>query len=321
MRVQLIKKVDNAHEDSIWSVAFVPGKKGIIATGSVDENVLIWQESGAQEDVGLTPIHTMSGVSLGAVSLAMDSLGEYGAVNSLDSKVSVWKMDDFACVGDGIKLAPSECWGLDFVPRKKPSDPLLLAMAGGSANVLRIWNVTENKMEKTFEIPSQEGEEKKGRREKFLISVAVSPDGRYIAGSGMDGVVSIFDVEAGTLMGQTDAHSKPVREVTFTPDSKYVVSACDDMHIGVFEAMTGKTLQVMSGHESWVLSVAVHPDGKVLASGGSDGKVKIWDMDTNKCIQTVSEHADQVWGVAWSEDGKRLASAGDDRAVLLMASM
>jgi WD repeat-containing protein 61 len=319
MRVQLIQKVDNAHEDSIWSVGFVPSK-GFITTGSVDENVLIWQETGTQEDITLRPIHTISGVSLGAVSLAFDSLGEYGAVNSLDSKVSVWNMEDFACVGEGIKLSPSECWGLAFVPRKKSSDPLLLAMAGGSAGVLRVWNVLENTVQKTFEIDSG-SESDKGKQSKFILSVAVSPDGKYIAGSGMDGVVSIFDVESGMLKGQTNAHKKPVRQVTFTPDSKYLVSACDDMYIGVFEAATGKTIQVMSGHESWVLCVAVHPDGKVMASGGSDGKVKLWDMDTNKCIQTVSEHADQVWGVAWSEDGKRLASVADDRSVIVMAAM
>jgi hypothetical protein len=65
-----------------------------------------------------------AGVSLGAVSVAVDSLGEYGAVNSLDSKINVWKMDDFSVVGDLIKMAPSECWDLAFVPRKSQSDPL-----------------------------------------------------------------------------------------------------------------------------------------------------------------------------------------------------
>jgi WD repeat-containing protein 61 len=321
MRVQLIHKLENAHEDSIWAVAFVPGEGGLLATGSVDESVQLWKEEGAQQEVALGQVHTMAGVSLGAVALAMDSRGEYGAVNSLDSHVSVWSNTDFSIVGEGLKLAPSACWGLAFVPRAAPSDPLLLAMAGGSANVLRIWNVLEGKMEKTFEPPKEEGADKKGRREAFMLSVAVSPDGKYIAGSGMNGTVLVFDIGSGELVSQSKLHSKPVRCVAFTPDSKYVVSGSDDTHIGVVEALTGKTIQVMSGHESWVLSVAVHPSGNVIASGGSDGKVKLFDVETNKCIQTVSEHTDQVWSVSWSEDGKRLASAGDDRTVLLLATM
>jgi len=280
--------------------------------------------------VSLTQVHTMTSVSLGAVSLAMDSRGEYAAVNSLDSHVSVWRNDTFGIVGEGLKLSPSACWGLAFVPRLQASDPLLLAMAGGSENVLRIWDVMEGSVVSTFALDV--GAEKaaggggndgaaSGRREAFMLSVAVSPDGKYIAGSGMNGTISVFDVGTGELVSQSKLHSKPVRCVTFTPDSKYVVSGSDDTHIGVVEALTGKTIQVMSGHESWVLGVAVHPGGHVVASGGSDGKVKLWDMDTNKCVQTVSEHTDQVWSVSWSADGKRLASGGDDRTVLLMAAM
>ena len=323
MRVQLIHKLENAHEDSIWAVAFVPGQSGLLATGSVDERVQLWKEEGTQEDVALNQVHTMAGVSLGAVALAMDSRGEYGAVNSLDSHVSVWSNADFSIVGEGLKLAPSACWGLAFVPRSSSSDPLLLAMAGGSANVLRIWNVLDGKVEQTYEPPKEGGEggDRKGRREAFMLSVAVSPDGKYIAGSGMNGTILVFDVESGELVSESTLHSKPVRCVTFTPDSRYIVSGSDDTHIGVIEALTGKTIQVMSGHESWVLGVAVHPSGNVIASGGSDGKVKLYDMETNKCIQTVSEHTDQVWSVSWSEDGTRLASVGDDRTVLLLATM
>ena len=293
----------------------------------MDETVQVWKEEGEQESIALSNVHTMAPVSLGAVALAMDSRGEYGAVNSLDSHVSVWRHADFSIVegvGEGLKLSPSECWGIAFVPRWEASDPLLLAMAGGSANVLRIWNVMEGKMEKTFAIDGDgvgEKGDKASRREAFMLSVAVSPDGKYIAGSGMNGKISVFEIGSGKLVSQSKLHKKPVRCVTFTPDSKYVVSGSDDTHVGVIEALTGKTIQLMSGHESWVLSVAVHPSGNVIASCGSDGKVKLFDMDTNKCIQTVSEHTDQVWSVSWSEDGKRLASAGDDRTVLLLAVM
>lgn len=261
-------------------------------------------------------VSLQSGVSLGAVSIAVDSLGEYGAVNSLDSKINVWNMKDFSCVGDVIKMAPSECWDMAFVPRKHGSDPLVLAMAGGSANCLRLWNVLENKEISKFDIVS-DSENK--RREHFILSVAVSPDGRHIAGSGMDGIISIFDIASTELICQCKAHSKPIRKIAFTPDSKYIVSACDDMLVGVFEVATGNTVQIMSGHESWVLGLAIHPEGKILATGGSDGKVKLWDIENNKCIQTISEHSDQVWGVAWSHDGKRLASVSDDRAVIVYA--
>lgn len=60
-----------------------------------------------------------SGIALGAVSVAIDSQGVYGAVSSLDGSINVWNMEDFSAVGAGIKQNPSETWGLAFIPRGK----------------------------------------------------------------------------------------------------------------------------------------------------------------------------------------------------------
>lgn len=39
-------------------------------------------------------------------------------------------------------------------------------------------------------------------RDKFVMSVAFSPDNKYVASGGLDGLVNIFDVKVGY-----DAHS------------------------------------------------------------------------------------------------------------------
>lgn len=35
-------------------------------------------------------------------------------------------------------------------------------------------------------------------RDKFVMSVAFSPDGKWVASGGLDGLVNIFDVGVGT---------------------------------------------------------------------------------------------------------------------------
>ena len=57
----------------------------------------------------------------------------------------------------------------------------------------------------------------KHKRERFVMSVAYSPDGKLIACGTQIGTVVIFDVEAGKLVSVLEGHYKPVRSLTFTP--------------------------------------------------------------------------------------------------------
>ena len=44
MRLSLLQKQENAHDDSVWACAWAPGSNSLV-TGSVDESVKLWQES------------------------------------------------------------------------------------------------------------------------------------------------------------------------------------------------------------------------------------------------------------------------------------
>jgi WD repeat-containing protein 61 len=254
-----------------------------------------------------------SGVALGAVSVAVDSTGSVGAVCALDSSINLWKMQDFSPVGTGVKASPSEAWGIAFFPRAAETDPLRLAIAGGSSNTIRVLDPLEGKDLLSTAMPSDDEK----RRERFALSIAVSPDGTKIAAGAMDGSVAIFDATTGAILHRLEGHFKPVRSVTFTPDGKHVLTACDDMRVGLFDAAGGALVESFSRHSSWVLNVACHPDGSAFATASSDGTVLLWDMSSRTCAQVLSEHDDQVWSVAWRADGARLASVSDDRSICI----
>lgn len=59
--------------------------------------------------------------------------------------------------------------------------------------------------------------DEKYKKDKFVLSVAFSPDGRRLACGVMDGTVAIFDVPSGQLLHTLTGHHKPVRDVCFTP--------------------------------------------------------------------------------------------------------
>ncbi|MEE0895963.1 MAG: TIR domain-containing protein, partial [Bacteroidales bacterium] len=57
-----------------------------------------------------------------------------------------------------------------------------------------------------------------------VISVAVSPDGKYLASGSADNTVIIWDANNGECMRTLEGHSNDVRSVCWSPDGKYLAS-------------------------------------------------------------------------------------------------
>ena len=61
-----------------------------------------------------------------------------------------------------------------------------------------------------------------------IFSVAISPDGQYVAAGSMDAVVRIWDVSTGQLVERLRGHRYGVYSVAFTPDGRGLVSGSLD---------------------------------------------------------------------------------------------
>ena len=111
-----------------------------------------------------------------------------------------------------------------------------------------------------------------------ITSVAVSPDGKYVASGDMRGDVMLWDILNGKMSWKLNGH----------------------------KMTAGGTA------ENWVLSTAFTPDGKKLLTGGfSDNLLKILDVDTGKILNNLEGHEGSlllgtasIHSIAVSSDGK-----------------
>ena len=294
------------------------------------------------------PLRSLPGHTLGAVSVAVDAGGTFAASSSLDSFVRIWYLDD-SVTKAVIETPPGETWQIAFPPSGSNSGgggggggggPQLIAAAGGASNKLVIWSADAAEKVAEMALPepsaraangsstpassSAAGGPSPSSKDKFVLSVAYSPDGKRIACGSMDGSVALFDVGSGKLLCSLPGHHRPVRSVAFSADSTKVLTACDDMHSHVYDAANGALVAALGGHASWVTAVAPHPGGVFAATASSDSTVKLWDLRStggaSGPLQTAREHSDQVWGVAWSGDGTKLASVSDDKSLCVYAA-
>jgi WD40 repeat protein/serine/threonine protein kinase len=156
-----------------------------------------------------------------------------------------------------------------------------------------------------------------------VLSVAFSPNGRWIAAGGQDGVVKVWDAATGREVHSFRAHQHNVWGLAFSPDGRRVGTASDGS-VKVWDAETGQERFTLSNEpkaQAW--SVAFSPDGRWVAAGIGfgdhrvPGEVKVWDAITGQAFLSLGGHSSGVNAVAFSPDGQRLASASTAGTVIL----
>ena len=112
--------------------------------------------------------------------------------------------------------------------------------------------------------------------QKQVNHVTFSPDGRYIASSGWDNHVKLWNGRDGTFVATLRGHVGPVYMSCFSADSRLLVSGSKDTTLKVWDVRTGKLKEDLPGHQDEVYAVDWSADGAKVGSGGKDKAVRIW---------------------------------------------
>ncbi|KAI9930907.1 hypothetical protein ASPWEDRAFT_167138 [Aspergillus wentii DTO 134E9] len=134
--------------------------------------------------------------------------------------------------------------------------------------------------------PSEEGEEEQGHS-KSILSVAISPSGKYVATGGEDNKLIIWDAETLTPLKTFTQHRDSISGLAF-------VRHISSMNSGeqLFTGSLDRTIK------TWSLSSAGHAYVETLF-GHQDNVVSIAAMTTDQCVSVgARDRTARLWKVA-----------------------
>ena len=210
-----------------------------------------------------------------------------------------------------------------------PDGTLIAAGGWAGENYVVLYDAATLKLVKVFK--------RKPEELNSTAFIAVSPDGNYLATTGIDDPMIIWNIRTGeefhnfanfTSVSEGEyapdgrilnlSELKIAWEIAYSPDGKILATAGPKNESHLFDAISGRELAVLSGHAGDVKCLAFSRSGNLIATGSVDGTVLIWDVASAKNIAKTSQHQSPVTSLSFSADGRTLLSTDYDHARIWM---
>lgn len=282
-----------------YSLDWSPDGK-YLAAGRL-EDVTVWDTSTWTS----LPVPGTSGSS-GALAWSPD--GQKLAWGNEGGKVSVLRLED------GEWAAQTLGWHRGIVSSLvwlSDSDVLLsgsYGFVGKHDGALKTWDIAEAKEVSSTQLVDH----------MPVWTMGWSPDGGALTAVESNGAVWLWDVAAGTEIGQwLDAVGR-VTSFAWSPDGSMMATGNNQGQIQLWNARTHEVAARLDAGTDPIAAVVWSPNGQTLATWAADGRLRLWDTATASERAAVYAGVPVGWhGLAWSPDGSSLA-LGSDAGILIL---
>lgn len=168
------------------------------------------------------------------------------------------------------------------------------------------------KVWKTQEDPGKAWPGPKG----YVWGVAWSPDQKYLAAGGWDGLLNVWNGQTGELVKTFSVERFAFWCLSWSPDGSRIAAAGDNGTVKVYSLAAGEEKTIASGTQNMVVSVAWSPQGNSLVVGDVEGNLTLWSTDKWENVRTFIVESDRmrydVNGAVWAPNGRWFATAHQD---------
>ena len=290
------------HSALVSTIQFSPNGK-LLVTAGTDRSVRLWDTQTWYE------FYHWQSYNNGIWSVVFRSDNNQFITGGQDGIARIWDVETgnilrtFGGYPQGILSVdcyPSSLSTVD-INNQEPAIPAI-AIANHDGQI-KVWNTQTGKLLHT--LAGHEGQ---------VWKVRFSPDGRWLASSGMENSICLWN-QAGELFATLIGHPAVVRGIVFTPDNRFIVTGCFDGCWRLWDVQTYQQVGCYQAHANWIWNLACSPDGQMLATASADGTAKLWETATGKLLETFAGHHREVLAIEFSPNGEHVATGSSDRTI------
>ena len=164
-----------------------------------------------------------------------------------------------------------------------------------------------SRLSNRFVQPSQLRENWTATISDYVIDLAWSPDGRYIAAASVLGPVTIFEGRRQEVIHAFEGHEFGTMSIAWRPDSKVLASAGQDGKIRLWDMTSGEATHSLDGGAAWVEHLAWSGGEKPILASAAGRKLKLWNA-VGDLVCEYPDHQSTISGIQWKPRERQLAS-------------
>jgi WD40 repeat protein len=112
--------------------------------------------------------------------------------------------------------------------------------------------------------------------EDLARSIAISPDGKYLALGFRNGSIQIWDAHHSTVKHHLAQLHQQVWSLAFDPRSQLLASGGTETNLCLWDVATGNLISQPSRHQNSIYAVTFSAEGETLVTAGADGTIDAW---------------------------------------------
>lgn len=286
------------HSNQVTTVEWSPNNALLLASGSEDKTVRIWNYTNLNNN---TVLHQQADM---VYSLTWSPSGQLIASGGKNPTIEIWD------TGSGSAALSYNGHSLSVYSVKWSPNGSRIA-SGGDDKSAQVWNASTATQIATYT-----------QHTNSIWALAWSPDGSRIASASFDGTVQIWNSSTAANLASFGTAQGPImRAVDWSPDGKYIAFGGDGKVVQVWNVDTNTMVVTYTGHNGHIEDVKWSPDGTLIASTGEDQTIQIWNANSGSHIFTCTGHTSLIWAIDWSHSGQQIASASKDGTARVWQAM